>query len=302
MKHNAAERRLTARKVSPYLYALPILLIFFFVVAIPLVQCVYYSLTDWKSIELEMHFVGFANYIRAFQDKLFLKAAKNTLILTVFVALFQNAFALLIATILTSHGIRFKAGFRAIIFIPTLISTMVLGHMWKLMLSPVRGPLAVILKALEVKNRGAFNLISNEKTALYVIIFVMVWQFVGYNMMIYTAGLQAVPEGLYESARIDGAGVFTTFFKVTFPMIMPSVTTNMFLNVVGCLKCFEYVYVMTSGGPNHATETLATYMYNTAFGQSQYGYGTALSCILFVIVAIVGIMQTKILRSKEVEV
>ena len=85
-------------------------------------------------------------------------------------------------------------------------------------------------------------------------------------------------------------------------MIMPSVTTNMFLNVVGCLKCFEYVYVMTSGGPNHATETLATYMYNTAFGQSQYGYGTALSCILFVVVAVIGIMQTKFLRSKEVEV
>lgn len=302
MKQITVGRRLTSRKISSYLYALPILAIFFFVVAIPLVQCFYYSLTDWKSIELEINFIGFDNYVRAFKDKIFLLAAKNTLILTVFVALFQNAFALLIATILCSKGIKFKAGFRAIIFVPTLISTMVLGHMWKLMLSPVRGPLALILKALEVENRGAYNLITNEKTALYVIIFVMVWQFVGYNMMIYTAGLQAVPEELYESARIDGAGVFTTFFKVTFPMIMPSVTTNMFLNVVGCLKCFEYVYVMTSGGPNHATETLATYMYNTAFGQSQYGYGTAISCILFVLVAFVGILQTKVLRSKEVDV
>ena len=120
-------------------------------------------------------------------------------------------------------------------------------------------------------------------------------------MLIYTAGLNSVPEELYESAKIDGAGPIAMFFRVTLPLIMPSITTNMFLNVIGCLKCFEYVYIVTSGGPNHATETLATYMYNTAFGQGQYGYGSAISCVLFVVVAIVGIVQTKVLRSREVE-
>ena len=144
-------------------------------------------------------------------------------------------------------------------------------------------------------------MLAKESTALYAIIFIMVWQYVGYNMLIYTAGLNSVPEELYESAKIDGAGPIAMFFRVTLPLIMPSITTNMFLNVIGCLKCFEYVYIVTSGGPNHATETLATYMYNTAFGQGQYGYGSAISCVLFVVVAIVGIVQTKVLRSREVE-
>ncbi len=109
-----------------------------------------------------------------------------------------------------------------------------------------------------------------------------------------------MPHELYEAAKIDGAGPVTTFFRVTFPMIMPSVTTNLFLNVIGCLKCFEYVYIVTGGGPNHATETAATYMYNTAFGQGQYGYGSAISVLLFIVVAVVGIAQTHFLRSKEV--
>ena len=289
------------KRISPYLYALPVLMIFIFAVAIPLVQCFCFSLTDWKSINIEKNYIGFENYKRVFQDSVFLKAAKNTLTVTFFVSFLQNAFSLFLATILNQKFFKGKDIARSIIFIPTLIATMVLGSMWRLLLSPVRGPFAMLLKALEVKNRGAYNVLANENTALFAIIFIMVWQYVGYNMLIYTAGLNSVPDELYESAKIDGAGPIVMFFKVTFPLIMPSVTTNMFLNVIGCLKCFEYVYIVTSGGPNHATETLATYMYNTAFGQGQYGYGSAISCVLFVVVAVVGIVQTKVLRSKEVE-
>lgn len=291
----------TRRKAEPLLYALPILLIFVFAIAIPLVQCLFYSMTDWKSINLEKTFVGLDNYIRVFQDSVFLKAAKNTLIITFFVSFLQNAFSLFLATILNQKFFRGREIARSIIFIPTLIATMVLGSMWRLLLSPVRGPFAMLLKVLEVTNRGDYNVLANENTALFAIIFIMVWQYVGYNMLIYTAGLNSVPEELYESAKIDGAGPISMFFKVTLPLIMPSITTNMFLNVIGCLKCFEYVYIVTSGGPNHATETLATYMYNTAFGQGQYGYGSAISCVLFVVVAVVGIVQTKALRSREVE-
>ncbi|MBQ3090850.1 MAG: sugar ABC transporter permease [Oscillospiraceae bacterium] len=293
--------RRTRSRIESVLYALPILLIFVFAVAIPLVQCFLYSLTDWKSINLEKNFVGLLNYVRVFQDSVFLKAAKNTLIVTFFVSFLQNAFSLFLATILNQKFFRGREIARSIIFIPTLIATMVLGSMWRLLLSPVRGPFAMLLKALEVTNRGDFNVLAKESTALYAIIFIMVWQYVGYNMLIYTAGLNSVPEELYESAKIDGAGPIAMFFRVTLPLIMPSITTNMFLNVIGCLKCFEYVYIVTSGGPNHATETLATYMYNTAFGQGQYGYGSAISCVLFVVVAIVGIVQTKVLRSREVE-
>lgn len=294
-------KRSAIRQREAFLYVLPIMVVFIFVIATSLVQCFYYSMTDWKSISLEKHFIWFENYIRVFRDTIFISAAKNTLILTFFVAFLQNAFSLLLATLLNTKFFRGKELCRTIIFIPTLISTMVLGYMWRLLLSPVKGPFAMLLKALEVKNRAAFSVLTNEKTALFAIIFIMVWQYVGLNMVIYTAGLQTVPDELYESAKIDGANSFVIFFKITLPMIMPSITTNMFLNVIGCLKCFEYVYIITGGGPNHATETLATYMYNTAFGQGQYGYGSAISCLLFVVVAIVGILQTRFMRSLEVD-
>ena len=289
------------KKINPYLFSLPIVLVFVFAVGIPLIQDFFFSFTDWKSTQLEKNFIGFANYAKLFKDSTFILAGKNTLILTIFVAFFQNAFSLLLASILTSKFFKGKNFCRSIIFIPTLISTMVLGFMWRLFLSPVKGPFAMLLKALEVKNRGAYNILAGPN-ALYAIIFIMVWQYVGYNMVIYIAGIQAVPEDIYESAKIDGANRLQTFFRITLPMIMPSITTNLFLNMTGCLKCFEYVYIVTGGGPNHATETLATYMYNTAFGQGQNGYGSAISCVLFVVVAFVGIVQTKFLRSKEVDI
>ena len=113
--------------------------------------------------------------------------------------------------------------------------------------------------------------------------------------------MQNVSPEIYESADIDGAGPIRKFFSITFPMIMPSVTTNLFINLIGCMKCFEYVYIMTSGGPNHATETLATYMYNTSFGQSQPAYGCAISVVLFILIAIIAVAQVKFTRSKEVE-
>lgn len=292
--------RLSQKKIAPLLFSLPVLLVFVFAVAMPLIQDFLLSLTDWKSTSLEKNFVGFANYAKLFKDQTFITAAKNTFIMTICVAFLQNAFSLLLASLLTAKFFKGKEFCRSIIFIPTLISTMVLGYMWRLMLSPVKGPFALLLKALEVTNRGDYNIL-NGPNALYTIIFIMVWQYVGYNMVIYIAGIQAVPEELFESAKIDGASRYATFFKITLPMIMPSITTNMFLNVTGCLKCFEYVYIVTGGGPNHATETFATYMYNTAFGQGQNGYGSAISCVLFILVAFIGVMQTRFLRSKEVE-
>ena len=169
--------RRTRSRIESVLYALPILLIFVFAVAIPLVQCFLYSLTDWKSINLEKNFVGLLNYVRVFQDSVFLKAAKNTLIVTFFVSFLQNAFSLFLATILNQKFFRGREIARSIIFIPTLIATMVLGSMWRLLLSPVRGPFAMLLKALEVTNRGDFNVLAKESTALYAIIFIMVWQY-----------------------------------------------------------------------------------------------------------------------------
>lgn len=283
------------------LYVIPVLAVYAICTFVPLIQDIYYSFTDWKLESMTYGFVGIKNYLRIFRDGVFLTALKNTLILTFSVAILQNAFSLLVAAILNSKYFVGRNFCRAMIYIPVLISTMVLGYMWKLLLNPFRGPLKMILTAFGIKNLANYNVFSDSTMAFAVIIFTMVWHYIGYNMVIYLAGMQNVPPEIYESADIDGAGPVRKFFSITFPMIMPSVTTNLFINLIGCMKCFEYVYVMTSGGPNHATETLATYMYNTSFGQSQPAYGCAISVVLFVLIAIIAVAQVKFTRSKEVE-
>ena len=283
------------------LYVIPVLVVYAICTFVPLIQDIYYSFTDWKLESMTYGFVGIKNYLRIFRDGVFLTALKNTLILTFSGAILQNAFSLLVAAILNSKYFVGRNFCRAMIYIPVLISTMVLGYMWKLLLNPFRGTLKMILTAFGIKNLANYNVFSDSTMAFAVIIFTMVWHYIGYNMVIYLAGMQNVPPEIYESADIDGAGPVRKFFSITFPMIMPSVTTNLFINLIGCMKCFEYVYVMTSGGPNHATETLATYMYNTSFGQSQPAYGCAISVVLFVLIAIIAVAQVKFTRSKEVE-
>ena len=123
----------------------------------------------------------------------------------------------------------------------------------------------MILKLFNVADVAEFNVFSSYTTSFMVIIGTMVWQFSGYDMVIYLSGLQSIPEELYESSSIDGASPVQNFFKITLPLLMPSITVSVFLNLIGSLKSFEHVYVITGGGPAHTTETLSTYIYNTAF-------------------------------------
>lgn len=293
--------RRTLKKRGSILYVLPAVLVFFFVIAFPVVEGIFYSFTNYRMESFTYRFIGLNNYIRMFKDEVFLVAIKNTLVLTVAVALLQNAFSLFVAVTLNNKLFKGRNIARTIIFIPVLISCMVLGYMWKLLLSPYRGPMKMILSALEITNVADYNLLANPKAAFTVIILTMVWQYIGYNMVIYLSGLQNIPSDITEAAQIDGASGWKHFIYITFPMILPSVTTNLLLNIVGCLKCFEYVYVMTNGGPNHATDTLATLMYSTSFGQGQVGYGCAISVVLAIVTAAVGIIQVRFTRSKEVD-
>lgn len=173
--------------------------------------------------------------------------------------------------------------------------------MWKLLLSPNRGPFKMLLKALGVTTLSKYNLMGSPDSAFAVIICTVAWQYIGYNMVIYLSGLSNIPSEIMEAAEMDGAQGFKRFFRVTLPMIVPSITTNLLLNVVGGLKCFEYVYIMTGGGPDHLTDTVATYMYNTAFAQYRVGYGCAISIVMIIVIGAIAVIQTKYMRSQEVD-
>jgi raffinose/stachyose/melibiose transport system permease protein len=284
-----------------YIFVLPALLIFIFVILVPVVSGLYYSFTNWSGMTRVIKWIGLDNYRRLFNDRVFYVAIKNTIFLTIVVVCFQNIFGLLLAVLLNNNIIPGRNIFRAIFFIPSLLSIIVIGYTWLYILNVHVGIFGMALNALKAPNVVRFDVFLNPIPALLTVAGTMVWQFSGYNMVIYLSGLQNISLEIYESAGIDGAGVFRKFFGITLPLIMPSVTINVFLNTIGCLKIFEQVYVMTKGGPGSTTETIGTFLYNSAFSSSQMGYGSAIAAILFLGILAISLSLVSFLRSKEVQ-
>lgn len=288
------------QRLAAYSFILPAAIIFLFIITIPTIMGIGYSFTNWSGSASNVSFIGFDNYRRVFRDPVFFTAIKNTVFITVFVVLLQNLFGLLLAVALN----REMAGrnfFKAVFFIPSLLSIIVVGYTWIYIMNVHVGIYGTVLKAIGVSSVVSYDLFMKPLPALLLISFTMVWQYSGYNMTIYLSGLQAIPAELYEAAVIDGCNSLQKFRNVTLPLIMPSITIGVFLNMIGCLKLFEQVYIMTKGGPASSTETIGTFIYNSAFSGNQMGYGTAISTILFIGTMIIAITQVKLMRAREVE-
>ena len=260
-----------------------------------------YSFTNWKGVSREIDFVGFSNYKRLFSDQVFAIAIKNTLIICCSVVVLQNASGLFFAIALNNKRIRGRNFFRTIFYLPCLLSTIVMGNTWLYLLNVHAGVLGMILRRFGVEQVIRFDVFIKPATALATIVFTMIWQFSGFIMMIYLAGLQSIPTELYEAANMDGARPWRKFRSITLPLLMPAVTLSTFLLLTGSLRAFDQVYVLTGGGPGNATETIGTFIYNSAFSGLQLGYGTAIATVLFVGILVVSIFQLRFSRSIEVE-
>jgi raffinose/stachyose/melibiose transport system permease protein len=287
--------------MSSIVFVAPALLIFIIVIAYPTISGLYYSVTDWSGSSVQINFIGLKNFKRLFSDEVFFIAIKNTLFITIIIVVLQNVVALFLATTLNRKRFPRKNIFRVLFFLPSLLSIIVVGYAWMNILNVNMGFLSYLLKLLHVKNIYVFDVFVQPRAALLTICFVFIWQFSGYSMIIYLSGLQAIPVELYESCYMDGANPRQIFFRVTLPLLMPAVTINVFLNLTGCLKAFEQVYVLTGGGPGNSTETVGTFIYNTAFSGYQMGYGAAISTVLFVFIMLISTLQLRLFRSREVE-
>jgi ABC-type sugar transport system permease subunit len=280
---------------------MPAIALYILVVAYPTIAGLYYSLTDLSGMSKEINFIGFRNYRRLFDDGIFFTSIKNTLFITVVILVGQNATALLLAVALNNKLMLGKNYFRVIFFIPSLLSAVVMGYTWIFILNVHTGIVGMALGAFSVQNILRYDILIKPTSALLTIALTLVWQFTGYSMVIYMAGLQAIPQELYEAADIDGAGTFHKFRRVTIPLLVPSITVSTFLILVGGLKIFEQPYVLTKGGPGSSTETIGTFIYNSAFSGLQMGYGTAISTVLFLVILIVTTVQLRFFRSLEIE-
>lgn len=276
-------------KVKQYLmFAGVSTVLFSAVVILPFIYGLYLTFTSWDGVSKDKPFVGLANYIATFQDAAYWQALGRTLIYSVIAVILVNVVAFFLAYLLTS-GIKGQNFFRAGFFVPNLIGGIVLGYVWQLIFDGILGKFDLALKL-------------NAKFGFWGLVILICWQQIGYMMIVYIAGLQAIPGSLNEAAMIDGANARQRLFKITIPMMMPSITICTFLTITNSFKLFDQNLSLTSGEPMHQTEMMALNIYDTFYGHVGFeGVGQAKAVIFFIIVVAIGLIQLRATRDKEVQ-
>lgn len=292
-----SEKQKIVEKLNFAGFVAPAIILISTFVDIPFLMCIYYSFRKWNGIGKTSTFVGFDNYKMLFtNDSIFKGAFIYSILYTILVVVFVNVLALLIALLLESN-IKGKGFFRTSFYIPNIISLIVIGFIWKFIFGRVFDSLYNATKVAAF----SWSWLGNPKLAVIATVIVSIWQGLGFYMIIYIAGLQSVPKSIMEAATIDGAGSFRKFFNVILPMIVPSITVCTFYSISNSLKMFELIFSLTGGGPGTATTPIALDIYNTAFNNNQFGYGSAKSVVLFLLVGLITIWQVTALKKKEVE-
>ncbi|WP_276353793.1 carbohydrate ABC transporter permease [Cohnella caldifontis] len=282
-------------KVDFVKFVAPALLLYSLFFIVPLLQTVVYSFTDWNGIARSRHYIGIDNYANMLKDDLFLGSLRFTLTYAVLYTIGINIVAVALALLLT-RSIKSKTALRAVIFTPFLFNDVTVGFLWQFLLGRFMTGL------YDKTHLGIFGIswLSNEHLVLYSIIFVKMWQAMGYFMVIYIAGLQLIPKEPLEAAVIDGATGWKQITRITLPLLMPTMAICVFLSITDALHMFPLLMTLTGGGPGHASESVSLYIYNTAFNNQQMGYASSLAVVLAVLVLIITYFQLKVFRGKEV--
>ena len=270
------------------LFVLPTLIAFLIAFVIPFLLGFFLSFTEFRTVS-DAEFVGISNYIKAFtEDSTFLPALWFTVKFAVVTVISINTIAFLLALMLTRTVPATKL-FRTIFFMPNLIGGIVLGYIWQVIINGVL-------------YRFGYSITSNATFGFWGLVILMNWQMIGYMMIIYIAGIQNIPNDITEAARVDGAGPFTTLFKIIIPSVMPSITICLFLTITNSFKLFDQNLALTAGAPADRTQMVALDIYNTFYSRIGFeGVGQAKAVIFFIIVAFIALFQLKLTRSKEEE-
>jgi raffinose/stachyose/melibiose transport system permease protein len=273
----------TNRRAVPWWFTVPALLLFAFVVLVPSARGVYYAFTDWDGLSPVFSWIGFGNFAEMVDDPAATQAIWHTLVIAVAITVLQNGLGLLLALGVNST-IKSRNVLRVFLFAPALVTPIVSAYLWRNLL----GPDGAVNSLLGAVGLGSWrqDWLGNPDIALWSVVGVIVWQYAGYSMVIFLAGLQSIPREIHEAAAIDGAGAVRRFWSVTRPLLAPAVTINLMLSIIGGLKLFDQVYALTGGGPGHATDTLSTLIYKDAFTLGEFGYSIALAVVLTLIVSV----------------
>jgi len=282
--------------VTVFLFLAPALFFFSLYILAPIPVSFYYSLFKWDGIG-KMAFVGWQNWQEIIGDPVFWRALRNNVTLVVISMSVQIPMGIALGLLLTS-GFRWTRLLKTVYVLPYLMSSVAIGMLWRYVYEPTFGLLNMFLEAI-----GRYNWIQDwlgdPDVVLYSVINAINWQFIPFYMLLFMAALVGIPDELYEAARIDGASPWKVFWTITLPLLWPTVINAAVLSLVGSLKYFDLIHVLSGGGPNNSSELLATYMYKRSFQHFRMGYGSTIAVSLFTIGLFLSITFLRVARRRE---
>jgi len=286
MKKYNLDRKTAAAGMKMVMPAIIILAVFIFY---PIMQSFWMSLHNWNILQNQRTYIGGANYIKAFGDERFLGALKNTFIYTL-----SYTPILLISSLLAAVFINysfFGSGFfKSLIFLPAITSMAIVSIVLRFLLDSDIGFLSLWIKSLGIPVK---DFLRDPETAMGSVVFAGIWRWMGFNMVIFLAGLNAIPDSLYEAAEIDGAGKPRQFFSISLPLLVPTTSFVLITNLISSFQVFDQIYVMTKGGPMFNTEVLVYYIFYRGFRVFDMGYASSLAFLLFIIILIITLFNLK---------
>ena len=290
-----AERRRRDTNRAALVFLLPIAILMIVYIFYPIVDTFATSLYKWNGISADKTMIGLKNWTKLLQDTSFWTAFKNNLVVMVLSICIQIPVGLALATFIDFGGKKMTI-FKVLWFIPLLMSSVAIGFLFSYALATNGGIISAISNLF---GGGNVDLLGNPKTALYTVIGVVAWQFTPFYMVYCMAAYTNVSPDVYEAAVIDGATRGQYFWRIALPLLKPSLKSAAILSMVGSLKYFDLVYVMTGGGPGTSTELMATYMYKNSFVKFNMGYGSAVAGGMFILISIVSLLTMRILNGKK---
>ncbi|WP_199615999.1 carbohydrate ABC transporter permease [Paenibacillus alkalitolerans] len=281
-------------RLRPYGMVLPAIIVFSLFFIYPILYMIYLSMFDWNFISPDKTFVGLQNFIDLFQDSEFVQVLRNSTIYTVLTVSLTIAISLLFALWLNRTGI-FYGFVQGAIFSPHIISLVSISLLWSWLMDPEYGLLNWVIGLFGF---GKLAWLSHPSTSLISLVIVAVWKGIGFNTLVFIAGLQSIPNDIYEAAALDKSKPWRTFAKLTFPMLSPTIFFLVIINMIGSFQVFETIAIMTQGGPVNSTNTLVYYIYQYGFRFFKIGYASAAGVILLFIVGLLTILYFKLLANR----
>jgi raffinose/stachyose/melibiose transport system permease protein len=292
-----ASRRQRSTTICAYVFLIPVIALMVIFLFYPIVQTFINSFTSWNGISANKTFNGLYNWNKLIHDGDFWKAFLNNIKIMVLSLVIQMPIGILLATFLDTGGRKYNF-FKIIWFLPLLMSSVAVGYLFHYVLATNGG---IISGISQLFGGGVVDLLGSQKLALYAVIGVICWQFIPFYMVYYMAGYSSISEDLYEAAAIDGSTRTQYIWRIALPMLIPTIKSAVVMSVVGSLKYFDLVYVMTNGGPGKSTKTLMFQVYETAFTDQKMGRASAFSVLAFAFIILVTVFMLYFLNKREVE-